>query len=72
MPILAPKRAYNRFFGAKKSVIEGKAYGKALQLHKKTEFYNALFDAEKCDIGPENACNWKQFVEFPVGYLGPS
>ncbi len=28
MSILALKRAYNRFFGAKKSVIGRKAYGK--------------------------------------------
>ena len=32
--------------------------GKAYQLREETESCNALFDAEKCDIGPENACFW--------------
>jgi len=64
MSILALKRGYNRFFGAKKSVIGGKAYGSTFHLRKKTESYNALFDTEKCDIGPENACNLIDFTYF--------
>ncbi len=64
MSILAPKRGYNRFFGAEKSVMGGKAYGRTFQLRKKTESRNALSDAEKCDTGPENACNWIDFTDF--------
>jgi len=72
MSSLALKRGCNRFFGAKKSVMGGKAYGKIFQLRKKTESHNALSDAEKCDIGPENACNWIVFTDFQLVYRGPT
>ncbi len=36
------------------------------------EFYNALFDAKKCDIAPKNTWNWNEIDEFTVGYLGPT
>jgi len=66
MSILALKRPYNCFFGAKKSVIAGKSYAGLFSFVKNTESHNALFDAEKCDIGPKNTCNWKKLAEFPV------
>jgi len=42
---------YRPFWGQKEQYIGRKAYGR-VQLRKETESCNALFDAEKCDIGP--------------------
>lgn len=37
------------------------------QIRERADSYNALSDAEKCDIAPKNTCNWKEIVEFPFG-----
>ncbi|MDM8552164.1 hypothetical protein QUF72_18915, partial [Desulfobacterales bacterium HSG2] len=34
---------------------------------RRAESYNALFDAKKGDIGPENAYNWIDFADFSTG-----
>ncbi len=39
----------------------------SFQICEEVESYNALFDAEKCDIAPNNTYNWNVFNEFPVG-----
>ncbi len=39
----------------------------SFKICEEIESYNALFDAEKCDIAPKNIYNWKEINEFPVG-----
>ncbi len=39
----------------------------SFQICEDVESYNALFDAEKCDIAPNNTRYWNVFDEFPVG-----
>ena len=43
-------------FKAKERKVEG--VKKGYQLREGPEFYNALFEAEKRDIGPENTYYW--------------
>ncbi len=39
----------------------------SFQICEGVEPYNALFDAEKCDIAKKNSYNWEKLVELPVG-----
>ncbi len=39
----------------------------SFQICEEVEPYNAIFDAEKCDIAQKNTYNWKEINEFSVG-----
>ncbi|RLC10567.1 MAG: hypothetical protein DRI57_20205 [Deltaproteobacteria bacterium] len=58
-----------KFILSRVSVVRGRRIseaGKAFQLREETESCNALSDAEKGDIGPENACFGVCFAYFSI------
>ncbi len=46
--------------------------GQKERYRKNSESYNALFDAKKGDIGPENAYFWACITHFSICYRGPT
>jgi len=58
---LGLKKGLYRLFRIKKSDIEKSMRQFFFSFARRAESHNALSDAKKSDMGPENACNWIVF-----------